>query len=82
MGFSLAEAKTHKLKPVLLKPDEGERPGNRSSRSQGMGKFKLDVQAIDLELSNPVRWTGQTEENQQSEYRDTNSRNHRGLGSF
>ncbi len=57
----------------------GRAAGGGTGRSWGMGKFKID--AIELWLSHPIRGAGQTQENQESEYRDADYGNHRVLGS-
>jgi len=83
VGFVPAWTKTHRLKPVLLKSalnrslKWGERPVEGSGRSWGMGKFKKDV--VEPELSGPgfAYGTDQTQEDQNSEYRDAGYDNHR-----
>ena len=60
------------------KPEMGKAAGGGTGRSWGMGKFKKI--AVDPELSEPVRRTCHTQEEQQSKHRDANYSNHRVLG--
>ena len=58
----------------------GERPLGGNGRSRGVGKFKKVT--VEPELPGLVRWTGQTEEDQNSENRDTGYDHHRRFRSF
>jgi hypothetical protein len=64
--------------PVLLKskssPEKGRAAAGGNGRSWGMGKFEKNV--VKIALPDPIRRTGQTQENQHCKHRNTDGRNH------
>jgi len=60
---------------VLLRPEMGRAAGGEAGRSWGMGKIEKD--AVEPKLSEPVRRTDQTQKDQHSEHRDADYGNHR-----
>ncbi len=57
----------------------GRAAGGGAGRAWGMGKVKKTVR--EPKLPDPIRRSGQTQENQESEHRDTDYGNHRVLSS-